>query len=116
MIKNQSNLSTDFFDGKLARKLGVTSKLGADLDAVGDKITFLCLVFPLLSLSPVLFMNLGFEVLIAALNMHWSLVGLNTQSNMSGKVKTWFLSGTLLSGYLSKFFNLPIKILINFCW
>ena len=30
-------LLTDLFDGKLARKFGVQSKLGADLDAVGDK-------------------------------------------------------------------------------
>ena len=101
-------LFTDFFDGKLARKWGVTSKLGADLDASGDKIIFLGLALPLLANVPGLAVNFLLEAAIAGVNVYGRLNDLETKTVFSGKVKTWFLSFTLIAGYLVQFFNLPM--------
>lgn len=107
-------LFTDFFDGKLARKWGVTSKLGADLDAVGDKIIFLGLALPLLVNVPGLAVNFLLESAIAGVNVFGRLNDLETKTVFSGKVKTWFLSFTLITGYLVQFFNLPMLIFNTF--
>ena len=104
-------LITDFFDGKLARKWNVQSKLGADLDAVGDKIMFLGLVLPLLVNYPVLLINLLGEVFITAVNVKGRIDGLDMKTVFLGKVKTWFLSLTLGLGYLVHFFNVPVNAL-----
>jgi len=104
-------LLTDLFDGKLARKWNVQSKLGADLDAVGDKIMFLGMALPLLVSSPVMIVNILFEGIIALVNVIGRIKGLDTKTVYSGKVKTWFLSLTLGIGYLVQFFNVPISIL-----
>ena len=103
-------LFTDFFDGKLARKWGVTSRLGADLDAVGDKIIFLGLALPLLVNVPGLAVNFLLEAAIAGVNVYGRLNDLETKTVFSGKVKTWFLSFTLIVGYLVQLFNLPMLI------
>lgn len=105
-------LLTDLFDGKLARKWEVTSKLGADLDAVGDKIMFLGLALPLLVNVPGLAINFLLEAGIAGVNVFGRLNNLDTKTVYAGKVKTWFLSLTLLSGYLVQFFNIP-KMIFN---
>ena len=104
-------LITDFFDGKLARKWGVQSKLGADLDAVSDKIMFLGMALPLLINYPVILINILGEAFIAAVNVKGRINGLNMKTVFSGKIKTWFLSCTLGLGYLVKFCHLPVSIL-----
>lgn len=104
-------LLTDLFDGKLARRWDVQSKLGADLDAVGDKIMFLGMALPLMISNPIMVSNVLFESAIALVNVLGRLKGLDTKTVYSGKVKTWFLSLTLGVGYLVKFFNLPVSIL-----
>lgn len=104
-------LSTDFFDGKLARKWNVQSKLGADLDAVGDKIMFLGMALPLVISHPFMLVNLLFEGLIASVNVLGRINGLDTKTVFSGKVKTWFLFLTLGFGYLVEFFNVPVMVL-----
>lgn len=96
-------LSTDFFDGKIARKYGIVSKFGADLDAVCDKIMAVGLMLPLLFDLPLLIFNGLLEVLIASFNVMGRLEGIDTKTLFSGKVKTWFLSLTLALGYLAKF-------------
>lgn len=104
-------LITDFFDGKLARRWGVQSKLGADLDAVGDKIMFMGLALPLVVNYPVILINILGESLITAVNVKGRVEGFDMKTVFSGKVKTWFLSITLALGYLVQFFNLPFSIL-----
>ena len=104
-------LITDYFDGKLARKWNVQSKLGADLDAVSDKIMFLGLALPLLVSYPVVLINILGEALIAAVNVKGRINGLDMKTVFSGKVKTWLLSFTLGLGYLVQFFHLPVSIL-----
>ena len=96
-------LSTDFFDGKIARKYGIESKFGADLDAICDKIMAIGLMIPLFFVSPLLLINVLLEGIIAIMNVTGRLKGLNTKTLFSGKVKTWFLSLTLGLGYLTKF-------------
>lgn len=111
LILTSCLLITDFFDGKLARKWEVQSKLGADLDAVGDKIMFLGMALPLLVNYPVMLINILGESLIAAVNVKGRMNGLDMKTVYSGKIKTWFLSFTLGLGYLVQFFHLPVSIL-----
>ena len=96
-------LSTDFFDGKIARKYGIVSKFGADLDAICDKIMALGLMIPLVFSTPLLIFNILLEVIIASLNVMGRITGVDMKTLFSGKVKTWFLSLTLGLGYLVKF-------------
>lgn len=100
-------LSTDFFDGRIARKWNIQSKFGADLDAVCDKFMFLGLSFPLLISNPIIITNFILEGVISYVNVLGRIKGLDTKTVFAGKIKTWFLSGTLLFGYLSKFFGFP---------
>lgn len=104
-------LLTDLFDGKLARKWNVQSKLGADLDAVGDKIMFLGMSLPLIVANPLMIINLILEGVIALINVFGRIKELDTKTVYSGKIKMWFLSLTLGMGYLTKIFNMPISIL-----
>lgn len=106
-------LSTDFFDGKIARKYNIVSEFGADLDAVCDKIMVLGLVLPLLFKSPVLILNLIFEGLITSVNVLGRTKGLDTKTLYIGKVKTWFLSLTIFLGYLLQFVNVSNMIMLG---
>lgn len=104
-------LLTDLFDGKLARKWNVQSKLGADLDAVGDKITFLGLSLPLMISNPLLIINLFLEGVVSGINVLGRLKGLDTKTIYFGKIKMWFLSLTLIIGYFTYFFDTMTSIL-----
>lgn len=96
-------LLTDFFDGKIARKYGIATKFGADLDAVCDKIMTFGLIIPLIIECPLLIINLLLEASIATINVFGRLKGIDTKTLFNGKVKTWLLSLTLGLGYLAKF-------------
>lgn len=96
-------LLTDFFDGKIARKYGVDTKFGADLDAICDKIMTFGLIIPLIVECPLLIINLLLEASIATINVFGRLRGIDTRTLFSGKIKTWLLSVTLGLGYLTKF-------------
>ena len=95
-------LSTDYFDGKIARKYGITSKFGADLDAVCDKIMACLLIVPLIITNPILIFTMILEGLISFANVKARINGIDAKTIFIGKIKTWFLSVTLLFGYLSK--------------
>ena len=103
-------LSTDFFDGKIARKYNIQSDFGADLDAVCDKIVFLGLSLPLVLTNIGILINLFFEGLIAYVNIKGRMNGKDTSTIFAGKVKTWILSITLIAGYLTSILGLPIEI------
>lgn len=104
-------LLTDLFDGKLARKWNCQSKLGADLDAVGDKVMFLGMVLPIVASNPLILVNVVLEGAISYINVLGRLEGMDTKTVYSGKLKTWFLSLLLLIGYVTHFFNVPNIIL-----
>lgn len=103
-------LSTDLIDGKLARKWNVQSKLGADLDAVGDKIMFLGMAIPITILNPIMLINILLEAVISYTNVLAKIKGLNPKTVYSGKVKTCFLSILLLTGYLTSFLGIAGNI------
>lgn len=104
-------LLTDLFDGRLARKWNCQSKLGADLDAVGDKIMFLGMALPIVASNPLILINVVLEGAISYINVLGRLKGMDTKTVYSGKLKTWFLSLLLLMGYVTHFFNVPGIIL-----
>lgn len=103
--------ATDFFDGKLARKFGVQSEFGADLDAICDKIMFLGLTIPALFINKILLINTFLEGVIALINLKRRKNGSNARSTMIGKIKMWPLSMTVALCYLSKL--IPVLSLFN---
>lgn len=102
--------TTDAIDGRIARKYHLQSKIGADMDAVADKIMFLSASIPLLASLPGLIINLVFEAIISSINVVGRIKGLNTKTVLSGKIKTVSLALTILAGYLVNFVNLPTII------
>ena len=102
---------TDAIDGRIAKKLNAQSKLGADMDALADKIMFLGSSIPLLGSVPVLIFNFMMEGVISGINVFGRMKGLNTKTVLSGKIKTVSLALTLISGYLVQFFGMSVSIL-----
>lgn len=96
-------LSTDFFDGKIARKYNLESKFGADLDAFCDKIMVGGFIIPLVISNPMVIFNIMLELGISIVNVLGRMKGVDTKTVKEGKIKTWFLSLTILISYLSKF-------------
>ena len=91
---------TDFIDGKLARKFNCVSNFGVKLDAICDKIFALGIMIPAIIKFPVLLINLLLEFCISYINLLSELKNNNPKSNMLGKIKTTFLSITLVLAYL----------------
>ena len=99
---------TDFLDGKLARKFNCVSKFGIKLDAVCDKIFALGLMIPAIIKYPVLLINLLLELCISYINIISESKNNNPKSNIIGKIKTTFLSITLVLAYLPNVDNLYV--------
>lgn len=97
------SLTTDFLDGFLSRKWNVTSKLGALLDQIADKVLGISALIISIKYVPILFLNLIFECVISSINIISKLKGNNPKSLFSGKVKTWSLSFTIVSSIATKF-------------
>lgn len=91
---------TDFLDGKIARKYNCVSSFGVKLDAVCDKLFALGIMIPAIIKYPVLLINLLLEFCISYINMLSELKNNNPRSSMLGKIKTAFLSITLVLAYL----------------
>lgn len=91
---------TDFFDGRLARKLDCVTDFGVKLDAVCDKIFVLGIMIPAIIKYPVLLINLLLEFCISYVNIASEFKNNNPKSNAIGKIKTVFLSVTLVLAYI----------------
>ena len=91
---------TDFFDGKLARKFNCVTEFGKKLDAVCDTIFALGLMIPAIIKYPVLSINLILEFCISYINVVSEFKNNNPKSNIIGKIKTVFLSITLVLAYI----------------
>lgn len=102
--------STDFFDGAIARKFNCVSDLGQKLDPICDKLLALSIGIPLIILNPILIINMILELVIATINIKSTLKNNKPASNKIGKLKTWFLSISLLLSYICKVSNFPISI------
>jgi CDP-diacylglycerol--glycerol-3-phosphate 3-phosphatidyltransferase len=107
---------TDSLDGYLARKLGQTSKLGAFLDPVADKLIVAVALVLLVSRDPRLLVVLmaaviiGREIAISALREWMAEVGQRRKVAVSamGKYKTIFqITGLSMMLYRWDLFGLP---------
>lgn len=93
---------TDFMDGFIARKCNAQSKYGALLDTIGDKLLSVSLVCALAPTFPIQAgLILLSEALIVGTNTYARISGKETKSSMLGKVKTWFLSVSTISGMIA---------------
>ena len=91
---------TDCLDGVLARKFGCVTDFGIKLDAICDKFFALAVLIPAIIKYPVLVINLVLELCISYINMLSELKDNHPKSNLIGKIKTIFLSITLILSYM----------------
>jgi CDP-diacylglycerol--glycerol-3-phosphate 3-phosphatidyltransferase len=107
---------SDFFDGYLARRLGLTSSFGAFLDPVADKLivsTALVLLVqgdPQITLAIVAAIIIGREITVSALREWMSQIGAraNVAVSMFGKWKTTAqIIGISFMLYEEPLFTLP---------
>lgn len=92
--------STDFFDGKVARRANVVSRSGAFLDPLADKVVILGSSFCLVAVDrywwvPVTIMAVR-ELGITAWRSRWAREGLALPARRSAKYKT-FIQGVALA-------------------
>jgi CDP-diacylglycerol--glycerol-3-phosphate 3-phosphatidyltransferase len=108
---------TDYFDGYLARRLGLTSSFGAFLDPVADKLivsTALVLLVqadPQITLALVAAVIIGREITVSALREWMSQIGARAHVAVSifGKWKTTLqIIGISFMLYREPLFTLPI--------
>lgn len=100
---------TDLADGFIARNWELTSKLGADLDALADKLFAGTLLLAASVTNPLLLVNAGLEVAIAGININQKAKGNEPASTLMGKAKTFALFALAGVGILSSTF--PAKVL-----
>lgn len=79
---------TDMVDGYIARNYNLSSPLGADLDALTDKLFAGTLLLTGAVSNPYLLANTGLEMAIAGVNLKQKFSGNKSGSTIIGKVKT----------------------------
>ena len=108
---------TDLLDGYLARKLDQTSRLGAFLDPVADKLMVAVVLVLLVQHKPVLYLALpaaviiGREITISALREWMAELGARSKVAVSifGKVKTVTqMIALILLVYRKPLFGIPV--------
>lgn len=111
--------ATDYLDGHLARKLNMTSKLGAFLDPVADKLMVSTALVLLVDFYPsdthwyisvCALIIISREILVSALREWMGTIGQRSTVNVSfiGKVKTFIqIFAILFLLYQQPFFGLP---------
>ena len=96
---------TDLADGFIARHWNLQSKLGADLDALADKIFAGTLLLAASVSNPALLVNVAMEMAIAGINISEKAKGNEPKSTIIGKIKTWSLFGLAGTAVLSNVFS-----------
>ncbi len=108
---------TDWLDGWLARRYGLTSAFGAFLDPVADKLTVTVVLFVIVQQDPTPLMAIigaiivGREISITALREWMATIGQRTQTRVAwvGKFKTIVqMTALTLLLYKHDFLGLPI--------
>lgn len=79
---------TDLADGFIARKWNLSSPLGADLDALTDKVFVGTLLLTGSITNPYLLVNTGLEGIIASINLKQKILDNKPSSTIMGKIKT----------------------------
>lgn len=114
VIATAAFASTDFFDGKIARKYNGYSEFGRILDPIVDKVFAIVPAIAILPNMPLLTLNIGAEAAIAYINSKSYTTNGNPQSSFLGKFKTFCLFPTIGLAYLSTALNIPeISLLAN---
>lgn len=106
---------TDSIDGMIARKFKVQSSFGAAADTVSDKTLSIGLISILLSKLKFTYLILLGEILIALLTLFSFVTRREAKVEFVGKMKMWFLSFTIILGYLVVFGWLPEICFDTFC-
>lgn len=84
-------LSTDFFDGLLARKFKVQTLFGSILDQVADKMFGIIILLIIGVYEPIFYLVAVMEMLIALINIGGGVRGARTNSSFLGKTKMWVM-------------------------
>lgn len=79
---------TDLADGFIARNWHLSSQLGADLDALTDKVFVATLLLTGSINNPYLLVNTGLEGIIAGINLKEKVSNNSPSSTIMGKIKT----------------------------
>ena len=104
---------TDAVDGKIARKYNLTSRFGANLDAISDKLMVIFIIVPICHTHYGLIINLALEIIIAVINTWSCALGVKVKSSSIGKLKTWPLFITIAVAHFSSIYQLPSIILTS---
>lgn len=105
---------TDLFDGKIARKYGVSSEFGRLLDACTDKVFAFSLIFPLIFINKILLINLILENVIGLINIKSDIKNNNPRTIIVGKIKTAFLFSLIALSYLSSIIDISVNLVLPF--
>ena len=100
---------TDFLDGLLARKWGVSTIFGSLLDMSADKIFGISLLVVLSTMYPIMTIPLVLEVLIGAINIKNAKNGGLGKSSEIGRIKTWVMGLSVCSILLTGLSNDLLK-------
>ena len=89
VIATAAFASTDFFDGKIARKYNGYSEFGRILDPIVDKVFAIVPAIAILPNMPLLTLNIGAEAAISYINSKSYTTNGNPKSSFLGKFKTF---------------------------
>ena len=106
---------TDRIDGFIARRYKVQTSFGAAADTISDKTLSIGLILPLLAKLKFTYLLLLGEVLIALLTLFSFISRRDAKVEFVGKMKMWFLSFTIILGYMVIFKYIPELPFDIFC-
>lgn len=93
---------SDLLDGVAARKLNAISEFGRKLDTVSDKLYAGSLLIPsILCGNLIMAIPLALELVISGINLKGQKLGVRTETQRIGKIKTVALFLTMIVGLLS---------------
>lgn len=91
---------TDLLDGFLARKNKVQTLYGSLMDTIADKALSIVLLCILIKKIPLMIILLIGEIVIACINTLSMIRGKKPRTRFFGKFKMWFISSTIILGYM----------------
>ena len=94
-------LLTDFLDGPLARKLGVSTIFGSLLDMGADKLFGIAVLIALSSMYPIMLIPALLEGLIIATNIKSTNNGDIGKSSELGRIKMWIVGLSICTLFLT---------------
>lgn len=104
------SVTTDLFDGIIARKCNAVTKFGAKFDALADKTFAVTVMIALAFTNSIIILPIVLDITIGVMNSIFVLKGKDVKTSRIGKIKTLFLDALICSLF---FTNYNIDILIN---